>query len=112
MSPMQEAIVTDMARLATNGSTLVAEAGGLIRGTGSLEGDRVKMMFVDPDWQRRGIGARLLRELLRIASENGQPGVMLFSSLNAEGFYARMGFTKVRDNVWENERTVVMKKRL
>ena len=30
MRPMQEAIVIDMARLATTGSTLVAEAGGPI----------------------------------------------------------------------------------
>lgn len=49
-------------------------------------------MIVHPDFQRRGIGARLLASLLAACHEAGIGDIQLFSARGKSGFYRRHGF--------------------
>jgi len=42
---------------------IVALVDSSVVGTGSLDGERIKAVFVDPDFLRIGIGQALMREL-------------------------------------------------
>lgn len=73
---------------------LVAVANSSVVGTASLYKDNVRLMFVDPAFQRKGIGGALLSRIENIAKEKGVVKLSLMSTLPAEGFYKRFGFVK------------------
>lgn len=50
-------------------------------------------MIVHPDFQRRGIGARLLAALLEACHEAGITDIQLFSAHSKSAFYTRHGFS-------------------
>src|SRR5262245_35808307 len=45
--------------------TLVAVVGGQVRGFVSWNGDYITWLYVEPDWQRRGMGRQLLKEAMQ-----------------------------------------------
>jgi len=61
-------------------------------GTIALGGDRLRTLFVDPDLQHTGIGARLVDHLEAHARKAGVRELTLSSSLTARGFYERLGY--------------------
>jgi N-acetylglutamate synthase-like GNAT family acetyltransferase len=90
----------------------VAALDGEIVGTGSLDGNLVRSMFVRPDHARRGIGATLMHKIEVLAIAQGIERLVLQSSITAEGFYRRHGFEAVRDHIHGRERTIIMEKTL
>lgn len=80
--------------------------------TASLDGDVVRTVFVDPVYQGSGVGRRLMETLHAQALNAGIANLRVPSSLTAEGFYAGLGYRKVRDEYHGAERTVVMEKSL
>ncbi|RON69676.1 GNAT family N-acetyltransferase [Pseudomonas fluorescens] len=80
--------------------------------TASLDRDVVRSVFVAPCHQGAGIGKRLMATLESIAIEDGMQSLRVPSSITAEGFYASLGFEKVRDEFHGAERTIIMEKRL
>jgi N-acetylglutamate synthase-like GNAT family acetyltransferase len=81
-------------------------------GTASLDGDVVRTVFVAPDVQSRGVGRSLMLELERRARAKGVAKLSVPSSITAESFYAKLGFSPVRDVYHGAERTIVMERRL
>ena len=57
----------------------------------------VAFLFVDPDHIGRGIGRALWRRMVRAATRGGAMRIVIESDPSAEGFYARMGATRVGD---------------
>jgi len=55
----------------------------------------VSAFFIDPDWQRRGIGRQLWKKLLERAHESGIRKLVLDADPHAAAFYARIGFSIV-----------------
>jgi ribosomal protein S18 acetylase RimI-like enzyme len=53
---------------------------------------RLFQMAVDPDWQGRGLGARMVRDLERDARERGCPRVVMHARETAIGFYESLGY--------------------
>lgn len=49
-------------------------------------------LYVDPQWQGRGIGSRLLGAVLEAARDLGATGVLVRAQREAEGFFRRHGF--------------------
>jgi len=90
----------------------VATSGHQIVGTASLDGNVVRTMFVAPDFQRRGVGRRLMAEIERKARAAGIATLVVPSSVTAQHFYAKLGFTPVRDNYYGAERTIIMNRDL
>lgn len=91
-------------------SVFVASIGGRIVGTASLDGSVVRTVFVAPDVQARGIGKLLMAEIARTARERKIPLLTVPSSVTAEAFYAKLGFSAVRDSYHGDERTIIMER--
>ena len=72
---------------------LVTDPDGQPIGTARMlpEG-HVGRMAVLPSWRKQGIGSSMLRELIRIAGENGIDRLFLNAQCEAESFYRRFGF--------------------
>ncbi|MBF8661680.1 GNAT family N-acetyltransferase [Pseudomonas putida] len=88
----------------------VALEGGLIVATAGLEKDVVRSVFVDPTYQRQGIGEQMMGCIEQEALASGVLQLQVPSSLTAQGFYARFGYRVVREVRHGDERTVVMAK--
>lgn len=91
---------------------LVAIVEGMIIGTASLHGNWVRSVFVRPDRQGQGIGARLMAAIEECADTQAVGQLFVPSSINAEGFYRRLGFAHLRDELHGQERVIVMAKSL
>ncbi|MGC4007516.1 MAG: GNAT family N-acetyltransferase [Pseudomonas sp.] len=83
-----------------------------IVGTGALDGDVVRSLFIAPPQQRKGIGQTLMTCIERAALERGVEALLIPSSLTAESFYARLGYRVVREQLHGEERTLIMTKPL
>lgn len=85
-------------------------------GTGSLDGNEIKAVFVDPDHQRRGIGQTIMEELERYAKSQGLREIFLNSSITAFGFYKTLNYELVEESIrgyqGDTVITYLMKKRL
>ena len=91
---------------------LVAADEGDLVGTASLHENWVRSVFVRPDRQGQGIGARLIESVLAIAVEQRLGQVTVPSSINAEAFYGKLGFVHLRDEFQGAERVILMTKTL
>lgn len=89
---------------------LVAIIDNRIVATASLDRDVVRSVFVDPTCQGKGIGRELMARIQAIAIQQGVTLLRVPSSITAEGFYASLGFKKIRDEFHGSERTVIMAK--
>jgi GNAT superfamily N-acetyltransferase len=49
-------------------------------------------LFVDPDWMRRGVGSRLVRDTAAIARRRGIARVVVTANPHAMAFYEALGF--------------------
>lgn len=85
-----------------SGISIVAEIEGRIAGfvMGEMQGEvaYLRELDVDPTYQRRGIGALLVRTYVKVANERGAAAIYL-STFRAPPwnapFYRRVGFTDV-----------------
>jgi predicted GNAT family N-acyltransferase len=72
---------------------LALTADGVAIGTGRLLPDgRIGRMAVLKPWRDKGVGSRVLGELLRIATCEGLPTLVLNAQSHAIAFYAKFGF--------------------
>lgn len=88
----------------------VATLDGQVAGTASLDGDVVRSVFIAPQHQGSGLGRQLMAAIHGAALGAGLLELKVPSSITAQGFYAALGYTKVRDEFHGVERTVVMRK--
>ena len=88
----------------------VAVVDGRVVGTVSLNGKTVRVVFVHPDYQGRGIGAKLMDVVENAAKLQSERTLGVQSSITAQEFYAKRGFKIVREAFYGEERTIVMSK--
>lgn len=81
-------------------------------GTASLDDGVVRTVFVDPRCQGCGVGRALMAEVERAALDRHVAVLAVPSSVTAEPFYAKLGFSPVRDSHHGEERTIVMERPL
>lgn len=77
---------------AEEGYTVVAKQGGQVIGTGTIVGNEIKRVFVDPAFQNRGFGRLIMRELEDHAISAGTDLVTLDASLPSKKFYDLLGY--------------------
>jgi N-acetylglutamate synthase-like GNAT family acetyltransferase len=97
-------------RLIDQRDVFVAEMDNRVVGTASLDGHALRTMFVLPDVQGRGIGRLLVQRIERVARERQLAILTVPATVTAEAFYARLGFTAVREAYHGEERTIVMER--
>jgi len=90
----------------------VASIHGVPIATASLDGDVVRTVFVEPKYQGCGVGRKLMETIHTQALNADILSLLVPSSLTAEGFYASLGYRKIRDELHGAERTIVMEKSL
>jgi putative acetyltransferase len=92
--PITDETLGDLMLNADHEIRLVAELDGKAVGIGALilERSELRAVYVSPQVARRGFGSALVREIERIARENGLTGLELAASRNAEPFYAAHGY--------------------
>lgn len=83
---------------AAKGTAVVLELDGRIIGTGTLAGNKIKRVFVDPAFQNQGLGRRIMQALEDQARAEGIETVQLHASLVARRFYDGLGYRLVKDN--------------
>ena len=93
-------------------TVFVAAIGSRVVGTASLDGSVVRSVFVAPDVQARGIGKLLMARIESTARERNIAKLAVPSSVTAESFYARLGFSALRDSYHGDERTIIMERLL
>jgi GNAT superfamily N-acetyltransferase len=84
---------------AKNGRTLVAWHSGEIAGTGTLLGAHIRRVFVDPRYQRRGIGKLIADKLEQMARADNVIELDLSAALGSRTFWESRGFT-VREELF------------
>jgi ribosomal protein S18 acetylase RimI-like enzyme len=82
----------------SNGATFVAELGARTVGFCEAVPGEILALFVDPQWTGRGIGAALLSHAMGRAAIDAQR-VRLESTLNAVGFYEKLGFCQISPSI-------------
>lgn len=65
-----------------------------------IEQSRLEAAFVSPSAVGMGIGALLTRALIDKAKKAGVQTLSLSSSLNAVGFYKKLGFKAIKETSW------------
>jgi N-acetylglutamate synthase-like GNAT family acetyltransferase len=88
----------------------VAAVDGRVVGTGSLNGQEVSSVFVHPEYQGHGIGAKLMDAIESGATIQIGITLTLQSSITAQAFYAKRGFKVVREAFYGEEKTIHMSK--
>ncbi len=99
----------EQAEKAINNSLFVVSAicAGRTVGMGRLVGDGAMYWYLQeiivlPEYQGKGIGARIVNRLIRYVKENGIPETKMTIGLMAakgkEPFYEKLGFTSVPDD--------------
>lgn len=93
-SPITDATIDDFLVNPDKETRLVAELNTEIAGIGSLviDNNELRACYVRPDAARQGVGSAILREIERIALENGVTFLQMDSSVTAEPFYKAMGY--------------------
>jgi putative acetyltransferase len=83
---------------------LLAELDGALVGLGCLvvQNSELRACYVAPEAARRGVGSALVKEIERLAREHNIEHLHLQASINAEPFYAALGYEVVErgEHVW------------
>lgn len=82
--------------LASERYCLVAEIDGKIVGTGAIEDGTLKTVFVDPKYQGRGIGKKLIAKLEGRAQKGGVKTMEVAASLTGVQFYEKLGYKRTK----------------
>ena len=67
-----------------------------IIGTATISNNFFGSVFVSPEYHGRGVGAKLMKTLEKLAKSRGKTEVILHASINAVEFYEKQGYQKIR----------------
>jgi len=90
----------------------VAEEGGRLVGTATLDENWIRAVFVNPKYHRKGIGTEIMDYLENIAQKHGLKSISLKASPFAVNFYKKRNYKKIKNIKTEVGSVTVMKKNL
>ena len=88
---------------ANEGHTVILEKDNQIIGTGTLLGDEILRVFVDPAFQKRGFGKLIMQKLEEKALSAGIDIVKLDASLPSKKFYDSLAYVTLEKTFLEVE---------
>ena len=86
---------------AKEGYTIVLNEDGRMVGTGTIVGDEVMRVFVDPVFQKCGFGKLIMSELEERALSLGIVVIKLDASIPAKKFYDSLGYVTLEETSLE-----------
>lgn len=69
-----------------------------IIGICGIEKERIKTMFVHPNFHKKGVGRKLLKKVESVAKKRKIKLMRVESTTYAEPFYAKCGYERIRKN--------------
>lgn len=95
---------------------LVSTLATAIVGIAALEGNEIKRMYVDPAFQRQGIGTQLIKELEIEAHKQNLSLLTIEAQPNAVPFYKSLGYKIINEEYLNRDQAIFhivnMEKRL
>lgn len=88
---------------AKEGYTIVLEHGNKIVGTGTIVNDEIIRVFVDPAFQKNGLGRKIMKYLETKANAEGTNLVKLDASIPSKKFYDLLGYVTLNETFIELE---------
>lgn len=88
----------------------IAEHNGKVIGTGTMDENHVRAVFVNPCYHCRGIGKKLMQKIEREIIKNSFQFATLTASVFAENFYKKLGYKKIKKIHGEVGILIVMEK--
>ena len=82
---------------AQNGHTVVVERDGQMVATGTLVDGEITRVYVDPEWQGRGLGLAIMRVLEARARELGLEEVELYAAVGSRTFHDLLGYVVTKE---------------
>jgi GNAT superfamily N-acetyltransferase len=67
-----------------------------IIGTATISENMFGSVFISPDHQRQGIGAKVMQSLEELVKAQGKNEVILHASINAVQFYEKQGYKEIK----------------
>ena len=77
----------------------VAEESDEILGTISIEGDVVFSVFIESNYQRKGIGKKMIEYIESNAKKKGIKTLKVSSSITSFEFYKKLGYKKIKSTI-------------
>jgi GNAT superfamily N-acetyltransferase len=78
------------------GYTFMLELEGKVIGSGSIVGNKIKRVFVLPEYQGKCFGRKIMEKIEKTASKNGFRRVELCASIPSKDFYLALGYRIVK----------------
>lgn len=88
---------------AKEGYTIILDENSRIVGTGTIVGDEIMRVFVDPAFQKCGFGKVIMQKLEDAALSNGIEAVKLDASIPSKNFYDSLGYVTLKETFLELE---------
>ncbi|MFX0207107.1 MAG: GNAT family N-acetyltransferase [Candidatus Hodarchaeota archaeon] len=79
-------------QIANDRTIVVASLNARIVGMGALKGNEIRHMYVESEYQGKGIGTRIIKFLEKEAYERGFSSIIVNSVDQSEDFYVKNGF--------------------
>ena len=76
-------------KIAADRTIIVATHNARIVGMGALKANEIRHMYVESEYQGKGIGSRIIKFLEREAYEKGFPSIIVNSVDHSEDFYIK-----------------------
>ena len=76
-------------------AVFLEDEGGRLVGTGSLRGNVIKMMAVDPGWQEYGLSGTIVSRLVEWGRARGMTHFFVFTKPDTADTFARFGFREI-----------------
>lgn len=101
-----------VAKRIANEHILLGFVGVDLVGTAGLRRDYLRSMFIEPTYQRQGLGKVLVAEIEEVARQNAISEMMVHSSVTARPFYEALGYEFVEFQSYPEGPFVLMTKAL
>ena len=87
----------------TEGYTLLIERNRQMIGTGTLLQDKIKRVFIHPEYQRKGYGIILMQKLEQQARTNTIKTIRISATPPSKPFFERLGYKLISEHNFKDE---------
>ncbi|UCH37976.1 MAG: GNAT family N-acetyltransferase [Candidatus Bathyarchaeota archaeon] len=88
---------------ATEGYSLIIASNRQMIGTGTLLHDKIKRVFIHPDYQRKGYGTLIMQKLEQQARANAIDTIRLSATSPSKPFFERLGYKLISEHKFKDE---------